>query len=247
MPFNFKTPPIPDEIKNIYLVDYKNIFSYPNEYFPKSGHHNLWGSETLCGDWDGRLLIILKDFAPTWYIENRSDGRPPYSHTIGSPTNSSLVRFINHAYKELGHTDDLVCDDGSNNTSCGILYASASFLLRATDGPGMNVRITRQALQRGWPALKFTISNMKNLTDIVLCGKEAFDGFCLSNGSLGDRRNILNKGSSLDWRGKRIHLTYHPQPTAVNTRHLVKGMNGREYTQCEWNRIIHSAFGSARE
>jgi hypothetical protein len=43
----FSTPIIPEEIRAIRHPAYKNIFEY------ELGNENLWGTETLFGDWAG--------------------------------------------------------------------------------------------------------------------------------------------------------------------------------------------------
>src|SRR5262245_33269686 len=52
----FSTPYIPEEIRAIRHPDYKNIFEY------ELRNENLWGTETLFGDWSGHTLIVAKDF-----------------------------------------------------------------------------------------------------------------------------------------------------------------------------------------
>lgn len=48
----FKTPSIPDWTKEIDHPSYRNIFGF------NLGNPNLWGTETLLGDWDGRFLLV---------------------------------------------------------------------------------------------------------------------------------------------------------------------------------------------
>ena len=45
--FSFKTPIVPSEIRQIRHPQYKNIYEY------ELGNQNLWGTETLLGDWGG--------------------------------------------------------------------------------------------------------------------------------------------------------------------------------------------------
>lgn len=231
--FTFKTPAVTQEIKNIRLDGYKNIFEYESNPFPDPSHPNLWGTETLCGDWDGKLLIILKDFGPTGYVEKRGDGRPGYSHRINSATNANLVRFISEA----GHELDA---KGEKNTSCGILYASACFLLKI--GDGVQTRISADALTASWPAIEFTIQRMNHLSDIVLCGRHAISSF---------RKNAIDKplqfGDTAHLGNRRVHATCHTNPQAVISRGDAKrlGKPGRDVTQEEWNRIIRACFGDS--
>lgn len=230
--FNFATPPIPNYIRQIHLRDYKNIFQYPASYFPNPQHPNLWGTETLCGDWDGRLLIVAKDFAPTEYLNARCDGRPPYSHTIErSQTNKNLVEFMTSA----GHALDI---SGRDNTSCGVLYASACFLLK--EGDQLRTHISRDALKESWPAIDFTIKNMPKLTDIVLCGVHAFSSFRIFGSAFDEPRStLLQRNEPMKWsyndRAFVIHLVCHPTQVAVNAF-------GAEANQIRWKKIVASAF-----
>jgi len=54
----FKTPPIPEWIKTLDTPGYTNIYNLT------LGNENLFGTETLLGDWDGPVLVVAKDFAP---------------------------------------------------------------------------------------------------------------------------------------------------------------------------------------
>lgn len=58
------------------------------------------------------------------------------------------------------------------------MIASASFLLRIGDSRTRSGgEIPESVLAISWQALEFTIKNMPNLADIVLCGVEAFRTF----------------------------------------------------------------------
>src|SRR6185312_12826283 len=119
--FTFKTPAVPEKIKNIRLDGYRNIFEYESNPFPDPNHPNLWGTETLFGDWDGRLLIVLKDFSSTETLKNRPDGRPLYSHAPKILTNRNLISILNST--QFGFLTQ------RKNTSCEMLYISACFLI----------------------------------------------------------------------------------------------------------------------
>ena len=59
---------------------YRNIFSF------ELGNYNLFGTETLCGDWDGDLLIVAQDFAPASFIPARIDAKDPFPYV--TPTDA---------------------------------------------------------------------------------------------------------------------------------------------------------------
>ena len=78
-----ETPPIPDWIRTISHPSYRNVFSF------NLGNTNLWGTETLLGDWSGRFLLVAKDFYPSAWIEDavKRGQANPYSHNPSAPTN----------------------------------------------------------------------------------------------------------------------------------------------------------------
>jgi hypothetical protein len=99
-------------------------------------------------------------------------------------------------------------------------------------------------LAKSWPVLEFTLEHMPNLTDIVLCGVEAFETF-RDNGQLeGDRKGAQSRRTSLSWRGYRVHCTTHPQSTAVHTRSdpATPTLKGKQIAEEDWRQICQYAF-----
>ncbi len=148
----FSTPPIPEWIRTLRVDGYRNVYEY------ELGQRNLWGTETLFGDWRGSLLLLGKDFAPSSYVEQRiAAGEPaPYAHHPALATNRRLAA--------------LLPGDG-----VGVLFASACFLLRDDGewtGPLPNVSA---ALRASRPVLEFTIEHMPNLRTIACLGRAAWD------------------------------------------------------------------------
>ncbi len=234
-----RTPEIPTKIRAIRHDGFCNVFEYVSlgrSPFPDPTHPNLWGTETLAGDWCGHLLIVLKDFAPTLDLENRKDGKALYSHRADFRTNKNLVAFLGAA----GLAVDL---NGGTCGSCGVVIASASYLLRVGDSRS-GKDISPHVLAKSWPVLEFTLSHMPNLSDIVLCGVDAFATF-RDNGQLeGNRKAIQSSRTPVRWRGYRVHCTTHPQPTAINARTdpAAPTLNGRQIAEADWRSICHYAF-----
>jgi len=86
----FKTPEIPDWIRDIKYPQYRNIYSY------NLGNENLWGTETLLGDWNnGEFLLVAKDFYPTAHIENgiKAGVDNPYRHKPGAQVSPTPFMF----------------------------------------------------------------------------------------------------------------------------------------------------------
>lgn len=157
----FKTPGIPRWIMKIRNPYYRNIFEY------NLGNQNLWGTETLLGDWSGQYLVIAQDFYPSTYIEQniKSGLSNPYCHKDGIPT-SNLVKTLRH----FGHLNA-----NQTNTNCGFLYASACFLLRADGNVRGPLPDRANVLHQSLPVLKFTIDNMRSLKSVIAMGKPAAD------------------------------------------------------------------------
>jgi uracil-DNA glycosylase len=183
---NFKTPQVPDKIKNIRHPNYKNIYEY------KLGNKNLWGTETLLGDWDGEYLLVAKDFYPSSYIEDNIAYKVsnPYCHAEGIPTNRNLVYCLTGLEK---------LRRGFKNTDCGFLYVSACFLLRADGQKSGALPDQDEALALSAPVLQFTLENMRNVKAVVLMGKEAQSAF---------KNRLLS--SVVQSRGLRTRDVPHP-------------------------------------
>jgi hypothetical protein len=156
----FITPQIPEWIKGIRHPGYKNIFEF------SLGNRNLWGTETLLGDWNGKFLFIAKDFYPAAYIRSGIENSVPnpYRHKDGIPTNRNLLKTLKY-FSFLGDTFE--------NSTCNILYISACFLLRDDDKIRGGLPDEEIVLSKSAPVLKFTIDNMPNVESVVSMGAEA--------------------------------------------------------------------------
>jgi hypothetical protein len=156
----FKTPSIPRWIQDKRHPQYRNIFEY------QLGNSNLWGTETLLGDWDGEYLLVAKDFYPTQYIQEGIEaGLPnPYRHKPGIPTNSNLVKTLQHFGRLAPDTQNIDCD---------FLYVSACFLLRDDGLKRGPLPDEARALSLSAPVLLFTMERMRNLRCVVAMGSSA--------------------------------------------------------------------------
>lgn len=157
----FKTPAIPQSVRKIYHARYRNIFSFG------LGNKNLWGTETLLGDWDGEHLLIAKDFYPAQYIEERLDAGDtnPYSHNPKAPTNKNLLKTLRH----FGQLED----GFFQNTSCNFLYISACFLLRNDGLKRGDLPDAQHAFAISAPVVRFTMKHMPRLRKVVAMGGDA--------------------------------------------------------------------------
>lgn len=156
----FKTPDIPSWIKRIDHPLYRNIYSY------KLRNKNLWGTETLLGDWDGEYLLLAKDFYPAIYIDEAiaRGTRYPYHHNPKAPTNRNLLKTLVHFGCIASKTTAI---------DCNFLYASACFLLRNDGVIRGSLPDATGVLLLSAPVVNFTIDNMPNLRSVVAMGKDA--------------------------------------------------------------------------
>jgi hypothetical protein len=90
-------PRVPDWIREFSYPDWTSVF----QLVPSNDH--LYGTETLFGDWNARVLLLLKDGCPTNVIQERRDSGEsrPWRHgerargdKIGVQTNERLCRFV---------------------------------------------------------------------------------------------------------------------------------------------------------
>lgn len=161
----FKTPNIPEWIMEISHPAYRNIFDY------NLGNQNLWGTETLLGDWDGKYLLIAKDFYPTSKIEDAlrlGDANPYHYRDIRTNRNllETLKKFEPFSYS-------------ATNTNCDFLYVSACFLLRDDGQVSGPLPDRGAALELSAPVLAFTMDHMPRLETVILMGEEAADVACI--------------------------------------------------------------------
>jgi hypothetical protein len=157
----FKTPSVPAWITRLQHPQYRNIYSF------NLGNPNLWGTETLLGDWDGEYLLVAQDFYPASYVADliRLGDPYPYRHKDGIPTNANLQKTLRY-FGRLG--------ESVQNTECNFLYVSACFLLR-DDGliRSTNLPDQENVLRISLPVLSFTIGAMSNLKYVVAMGNAA--------------------------------------------------------------------------
>lgn len=126
----------------------------------------LFGTESLYGDWGGRVLLLAKDFAPSKVLADRlaeGDTRP-YRHEAGLRTNVRLERLAGPLVR------------GPHPETCGLLYGSALANLLRDDGIWSGALPNRRAaLAYGVRVLRFVQEQMPQLEAIVCMGREAWE------------------------------------------------------------------------
>lgn len=155
-------PQVPDFIRT-----YEPPDGWTNVFALVPSNPNLYGTETLFGDWDGGTLLLAKDGAPTPVIRAlRDKGDPqPWRHaqrergdTGGYRTNESLVA-------------------AASSLTGGLLYGSATANLLCDDPkwsrslPGFYTGPLHDYLAR---VLKWVLNSMPNVERVICLGEEAW-------------------------------------------------------------------------
>jgi len=126
--------------------------------------------ETLFGDFDAKLMILLQDAADEATVEKQKKAYPrnPLRHGIKVPTNRKLIKLLTPYYPSIGI-------EGENASNCGVYYANAVWLIKKGAGMSAPIVSPREVLDECKPVMDATISNMKNLELVIAFGKHAFN------------------------------------------------------------------------
>jgi hypothetical protein len=192
-----QTPDLRPCIRNFRTSAYTSIFEIcPDET-------RLYGTESLYGDWDGELLLLAKDFAPSKFVKDRKHAgcTRPYHHTdwaaapkaVGAPTNRNLWEL-------------------SSPLACGKLYGSILACLLRDDGNTSGPLPDRQAIDKFvCETLRWTIGHMRNLRAVACVGEDAWHWAAKCFGHAGgdwsdhrDNHRPLNLGG---WQLFALHHT----------------------------------------
>lgn len=174
---------------------------------------HLFGTETLCGDWNGDLLLLAQDFAPADEVRcavqrfgeraawrhNDGDGR----YRAGKDTNPAICRLLSAIGRDIELT-------GSNALNCGVLYGNASFFLKE------NGRL-KVGIAASQPVFEFVTRKMEHLKIIACLGEAPFNGV------------MKFLGSDADWKSHR-----HAQRPVLAGSWLVYGLAHPGYWGGYW-------------
>ncbi|PBB34334.1 hypothetical protein CK214_08480 [Mesorhizobium sp. WSM3882] len=177
---------------------------------------NIFGPETLCGDWSADLLLLGQDFAPAATVQDVIDthgARAAWRHNdgdgrydrIGLVTNNNLCALLNM----IGRRVDL---RGQGSKECGVLYGNACFFLKDGDGePTRGVAASK-------PVFEFVISKMPRLKAIGCLGKCSFDGAMSWLGLTSTWRAQIDARKPVRYGSLLIFALAHPSQRGINNR-----------------------------
>jgi hypothetical protein len=141
----------------------------PNELMQMSNQLHL--CESLFGDWNARVCLLLQDPADVYSIRKfqKQTGRPILSHSPNADTNKRLVEWLNkfEMYSKL----DI---EGRLSKSCGLYYANAVWFLKREGGMGAPLRQRSLVINESSEILAATITQLKELELIIAFGGVAY-------------------------------------------------------------------------
>lgn len=201
-------PQIPNWIRSFRYQDFTNVF----EILPDVDR--LYATETLFGDWEGRVLLLAKNAAPAHVIEalSRTEGDAAWRHaqrrlgdTSGWKTNERLSALVEQ-----------------HLTGVGCLYGSAAAHLMSND---QNWSRRLPELHNGAlevhliQVLRWVLREMHKVEAIACLGEDAWRMACNAldqNAHAGQSRLFRNRGEPLELTclDKSIVLTSHYHPAA---------------------------------
>ncbi len=172
------TPELPRWIREA------QVRGYATAHRLVAGERRLFGTETLWGDWSGRVLVLAKDWGPSRLLRERvaAGEATPWRHEPRMLTNRRLMRLA--ALAGIGCasvSSERASDEGrarvmsdASERGCGALYGSALVNLLREDGRvSGSLPNRRAALQYGVEVLRFVRTHMPALEFVVCLGREA--------------------------------------------------------------------------
>jgi hypothetical protein len=151
--------------------DLEHLYLNPNKLQDMSDRLHV--CETLFGDFDARVLVLLQDAADVDSLlvsRDLSPSRPVLSHSEKALTNKRLVSWFKDFFP--------VSIDGSNAQHCGIYYANAVWLLKLNGGMSGPLPQKSKVLETCGPVLSATLQNLERLELILAFGRHSYSALC---------------------------------------------------------------------
>jgi hypothetical protein len=197
-------------------IGYRNI----NEIYEQQ--NQLHCCETLFGDYEASVLVLLQDAANFDRLNNLyiKTGHNPFRHDPTVETNKNLFRFLK-PYFPLGQS---VVEP--NNRSCGVFYANAVWLLKEAADMQGDLRGDDGDLE----IFLATLDNLPNLKLIIACGQVPFNLVCSAQNQLLPKWSEFRgkQVAEISIRGRQLLLgsTFHPGRRGMNWRLKFSNTNG---------------------
>ena len=147
-------------------LDYVN----PNELMPM--HSQLHLCESLFGDWNARVCLLMQDPADVDSLRkfHEKTGRSILSHSPFAPTNKRLVEWLSKL--DMFRQIDI---EGSHANSCGLYYANAIWFLKREGGMSGALKQRKLVIEKSTEILVDTFRQLEKLELIVAFGGVAYE------------------------------------------------------------------------
>lgn len=159
-----------DSFKNL-GVGLKDNYVNPNDLQDMS--NRLHVCETLFGDFDARVLIVLQDAADVDTLLTRARAAPNapiLRHGEDILTNRRLVDWFSDYFN--------VSIDGHGAAECGIYYANSVWLLKRSGGMSGSIKKSKEVTVACKPVLLATLRNLQSLEVVISFGAQAHKSMC---------------------------------------------------------------------
>jgi hypothetical protein len=183
---DYNDPAVLASFASIACPSYVNV----NSIHPQTDR--LFGTETLCGDYSGRLLVLAQDLTTADRIRERQHDHPgenPFRHRASNRTNKTLVDVLRNLGESARTRDttwarrlSTIDFDGTNSRECGVVYGSIVWLLKDTKSVSSSLPKLQQVLEASKPVIQCAVRSMPNLERIVCLGSIAYEGLARMHG-----------------------------------------------------------------
>jgi hypothetical protein len=213
----------------------------------------LFATETLCGDYSGRVLVLAQDLSTADRIRQRlkdEQDQNPFRHRDTNKTNTTLVEMLQHVGKLASRSRfpraqkfELIDSKGTNASNCGVVYGSMIWLLKETASVSSAPPNLRLARESSSVVIKSAIESMPNLDRVICLGCIAYEGLAASYGLERSWRDDLLAPTHFTIlarnRGVKCFPTSHLGPRGLAMRaSFSKGVKTREACMKDFERAL---------
>jgi hypothetical protein len=207
----------------------------PNELMLMSNQLHL--CESLFGDWNARVCLLLQDPADVDSLRkfHKETGRSILSHSPIADTNKRLIEWLNK-FEMYGQLDI----EGRLSKCCGLYYANAVWFLKRKGGMGAPLRQRTRVIEKSTEMLVATISQLKELELIIAFGEVAYEAlqkiFDLKSTwpKVLESSNLIS--AQINQRSYLIGVTNHPKARRVSKDWMERRLIGILH---KWQKELH--------
>lgn len=151
-------------------------YTNPFEIVPNAP--TIFGNEHFMGDWQGKALVLMQDFAPVhevWRLKERGfSDEDIYRHNDGDGRYETGERSNQNLATAIFGDKEFI--DGRRASDCGIVCGNICFFLKETEDKSAPLKgfvPGSPVFEGSVRVLTHVIESMRELQIILLCGKVA--------------------------------------------------------------------------